>query len=257
MCANVCEICGLCTNKSCTQEPCSWAKCDGYDAPLELTLANEPVTEWVYPELTPEEEEMLLQGFSYGAEMGEYYGKIGDKYFHCPRVAALGRVYEYSFEGIYLVGSGGFPLFMYYNGENIEIDKAYKSGLLTRDEIVILSHYLIAYRYRVQCLANGMEVTEPIKVNVIAHLHGSAILYFIGDKPDASSIMTPRIIQTLNLDCTTTSVQCGTVEFPLLIFGHNTDLFTTIAQRRYNLEHTTWVAWIINEYFNLYLENIY
>ena len=256
MCANVCNTCGLCTNKSCTQEPCSVAQCDGHDVPLELTLANEPVIEWVYTELTPEEEEMILQGLN-EPQMGEYYGRIGDKYFHCPIIGVLGSVYDYSLEGIYLIGNAAFPIFMYYNGENIEIDKAYEAGLLTKDEIVILSHYLIAYRYRVACIKNGIEITEPIKVNVIAHLHGSAILYFIGEKPDVSSTMTPRIIQTLNLDCTTTSAQYGTVEFPLLIFGDNKDLFTDIAQKLYDLEQTTWVAWVINEYFNLYLESIY
>ena len=256
VCQNVCEICGLCTNKSCTQEPCSWAQCPGHDVPLELTLANEPVTEWVYTEPTPEEEKMLLQGFSY-AEMGEYYGKIGDKYFHCPIIAALGKIYDYSFEGIYLIGNGAVPIFMYYNGENIEIDKAYEAGLLTKDEIVILSHYLIAYEYRATCLANGVEVTEPIKVNVIARIPKCGALFFIGEKPTADSTKTPRIIEAFNIDYTKKSVQYGTVEFPLFIFGGDASgmLGEEIQQRKYLLYAGN--VWEFNEYFNLYLESIF
>lgn len=271
VCANVCVICGYCTNSECDQEPCTLAQCPGHDSSTELILANEPVTEYIYVEPTSQEKDMLLQAFCDDVnsaadndwctldqtELVEYYGKIGDKYFYCPRVGGnMGLVIEYFLGGIYLVGNVTDLIYVYVDGVAMEIDDAYANEFLTKDEVVVLSHYLIAYRYRAECQKNGIEINEPIKVNVIAHLSETATLYFIGEKPTATSSKTPRMLKTLNLDYKKVDTQCGIMECKLLVYGQGTygSISEELQQKHYFMY--TFDVRLINEYFNLYLDNI-
>ena len=271
LCANVCVICGYCTNSECDQEPCTLAQCPGHDVPMEIELANEPITEYVYTEPTAEEKRILLQAFCDAinrrdnddwafvdyAQLISYYGKVGDAYFYTPRYTGnSGSFIRYYIEDIYLISYTGFDtIYVYTNGVSKEVDDAYKEGLITYEQVVVFSHYLMAYGYRAACIDNNTEFSESIKVNVVARLSSSDTLFFIGEKPTLSSVKTPRMVKAINLDYSKTTQQCGIVECELRVFGNGNFGNIQYAEGE-NYYFDMYDVWLMNEYFNLYLETL-
>ena len=215
LCTNVCQICGMCTNTQCTQEPCILAKCPGHNSTPQISLLDEPVTEYNYIPLTSQEEAMLKQAFvdyrvSFGSEKGDiepvtieaYYGKIDDIYILEMRSKWETGYIEYdlyyNIDGLVMSGSHRYQIFVYKQGEFMQIDDAYENKLLSYDQLVIVTHYMCAYDIMQKMIKDGQQVNYPIKINPVARV-GGRFFYYVGEDISTYNTLTRSTVNMLNV----------------------------------------------------------